>query len=502
MDENKAEIKSIKLYIEAINDFAISKDNANIIKGYIGLVQKYLKGISGTSEEKTSIEEIKSTFLEEYKKEIASVGPINELYSSLVMYGDNREFERMQRHNVKKYNRLYDKAINDNEDDKDSFFVYGDVEQRIVKMLKYYIRQKRKFSMDKKINKDEITGDIKRTLKEKIVKDYKNTISNMICFFDSYGLMDEYIKSTNKSLEESGLSNLMYDKRMPSSDRITEKGPINHPDDVIGILDAFSSENISSNILPEDILMLITFWQNRYCTARYDIAEALHVINELDLWEMLITGNESDISSIDESLINNITQKCIMLNEIISYNPETISKEAEKEYNEYLNQKGLLKDSQESSMQKDIILYKEFIGRNLGNFEISNDRFKYILIEWLQTKKLQVTDWGISTEQKEGEYSNIVYIDNPRMRMPTCIVIKNSVLEEFMRQTKTKKLPTFKGGMEITSDEYVDIIGQICIPNTQRFSERLKAEYEASQTNKTKASNNKSTKARIREFER
>ena len=185
--------------------------------------------------------------------------------------------------------------------------------------IKYISAEKKRRGLDyTNVKSDEIlqwVNDFRNNLSESLKDKMIISLQQKIGFLEEYGFLDEYIDENNEHLKKSGLPEVQLEKRNPLPDVMynsngEEISPEEHEEK--GVIDHFDRANLEKLSL-EELFLLELFWKSKYFNAKLETLEAISAIDCLELWPILIDGEDSEIEGFDDEKIKNALKKDVAL---------------------------------------------------------------------------------------------------------------------------------------------------------------------------------------------
>lgn len=284
--------------------------------------------------------------------------------------------------------------------------------------------------------------------------------------FKKHNLLEKYKKSNDKNMSKYGLEEYTY--------------PISGNDKEQGIEDIFSSKFLQTLEL-EDIIMLNTFWQNRYSKECQQIGEAIFAIDTLNLWDKILQGKDININDKEIKGVSNKI-KCVsqiaasIIKYVLGKNKEVSEEEIELGYKtvfsegeiekivqqEQENYRKIFKKqipSSKNNLGDDILTYKVVLNLVENIYIIRNSIFICRIRGLLNSKKCK--NWGIILDEFDKNIENeyvLIGIDQEGLNMPIRLHIKKEQLSEALRlYNKETKVPIYEGDKDF-------VIGNELIP--------------------------------------
>lgn len=178
-----------------------------------------------------------------------------------------------------------------------------------------------------------------KAITEKEIKDeQKALLEAAFSGLETYGITDECIDKANSVLQEENVKSLSFSKRIGLADDFCRET------DEVGLYDVLDKEFLKTMTV-EDVNLFSAFWQSRFFQGMQEIYTGLDIIDNLDLWQEIIDGNEEDIDKMDMGKLIPAIQKgrLILLIRDITKKGEEIPEELQEEYVKFLQEEGLPK---------------------------------------------------------------------------------------------------------------------------------------------------------------
>ena len=315
----------------------------------------------------------------------------------------------------------------------------------------------------------EIEGEIK--------KDLINSMKSMGRFFEQFNFIGRYKSLNSSKLKGMGLAEL---EQPLYKDRFGKKEVE---------LNKLFSEEVLEQCSVEDLLVLNTFWQNRFAKETERINNAIFALVEL---EVLEKGDKSTYSDDEMELIETKTELLKGISSIVS---KILNKKSEKKNNKIEYEYEAIDIRKEV---KEILLpfqkrYDEYIYEKTGKKgnNISNDYINYALLynqlenaykcknstmanilSMIYDDKSK-TNWGyiadeMSTSKKDSKFL-LIGIDYEGMNMPVRLHIERSLIKNFLKCRGEKmELPVYEGADDFIYNGNV-IPTQILMPASNKY---------------------------------
>ena len=218
----------------------------------------------------------------------------------------------------------------------------------------------------------------------------------------------------------------------------------------------------------EDVNLFSAFWQSKFFQNMQEIYTGLDIVDNLDLWQEFIDGNEEDIDKMDMRRITPAIQKArmIMLIRDTIKPGEEIPEELQKEYNKFLKEEGL----SEGNLEEELKQIRIETGA-LGNILTNIIAMQSAIIQDIKSNNMVIKKWGKIAEDDEFV---LLGINNPNFVGPTTMQLNKDMLEDWLKKIGDRKLPEFK--KEI-NQKYSDI-SSIYMPASPEFNRKKKAEIK------------------------
>lgn len=319
-------------------------------------------------------------------------------------------------------------------------------------------------------------------LKEELIKVMQFLYSK----FQEYGFLERYKKDNDRNMAKAGLKNYTY-----------EISTGKHSKEEIGIEELFSREFLETQDI-EDIIILCTFWQNRYSKEKMQIGEAIFAIDTLDLWDKILDGDKTEISDEEIEGVYNKT-KCVkelcssLFINLRGKHRDTLREDSEKgfqviddtaEIDKIVSQEsknyrqifnGILFTSS-NDLYDDIMGYKPILNHVENIYQIRNSMLGCKIRLLLNSKKCK--NWGVIQEEKnDNDPYILIGIDYEGFNMPIRLHIKKEFLIEILRDyNKETKVPIYEGDRDfIINSELIPT--NILMPLQKRQKNAVKEEF-------------------------
>lgn len=446
---------------ERIEEIRNKKYDEEAIKDALKRAQKYLKELAGDyKSEGLSIEEIREEALRELQKSLFAV-PKNGLkvYDLATKYRTVKELLKMEKRDNAKFNKLLNQAKElEDENPREELHTSMDMEKVKLSLVRNVIR-----SCKIRDNKDISTAlhNGKGMTEAEIKDEQKKVLEAVFSGLETYGITDEYIAKANAVLEGEDVGSLDFAKKVGLTDDFSKDT------DEIGLYDVLDKKFFKTMSV-EDVNLFSAFWQSKFFQNMQEIYTGLDIVDNLDLWQEFIDGNEEDIDKMDMRRITPAIQKArmIMLIRDTIKPGEEIPEELQKEYNKFLKEEGL----SEGNLEEELKQIRTETGA-LGNILTNIIAMQSAIIQDIKSNNMVIKKWGKIAEDDEFV---LLGINNPNFVGPTTMQLNKDMLEDWLKKIGDRKLPEFK--KEI-NQKYSDI-SSIYMPASPEFNRKKKAEIK------------------------
>ncbi len=435
-------------------------------EGIINLLKRlnaYLANFSENTEGEMTNKEVIQEFLEFYKNENQADPKLQSKYFLFLQYkGLKKLLEIIEDPN--QFKKLWNEALEkENNASQENLKIDVDLEKEIISTLRQFIRENNKKNPTYK----EISDYLKEN-KSKLGRSTKDTfiqsIQKSISYLNEFGFLDEYIKMYNDKAKELGLEGLELVKQNPIPDEQYQDGKLVKDTEDIGVLDAYSSENLERLSL-ETLCIMDYYWKSRYYKEMQLMSIVMQIIDENNLWDELCIKDSNKINELDSEHLKKLITKFLITRKIALNNVE-VTPELEEEYRKFLIDNGL----QVSSLRDDVkdkedeIKNNEMIRNQVAILEIIN------IIKLLQ-KDMNVKKYGILKDDQDSEDNHLTLaIEFSDFRGVMLVDICQQDLENFMRLAKkTGKLPEYDN-----DDGYIELTSIICMLENRYYKNKIK----------------------------
>ena len=277
---------------ERIEEIRNKKYDEEAIKDALKRAQKYLKELAGDyKSEGLSIEEIREEALRELQKSLFAV-PKNGLkvYDLATKYRTVKELLKMEKRDNAKFNKLLNQAKElEDENPREELHTSMDMEKVKLSLVRNVIR-----SCKIRDNKDISTAlhNGKGMTEVEIKDEQKKVLEAVFSGLETYGITDEYIAKANAVLEGEDVGSLDFAKKVGLTDDFSKDK------DEIGLYDVLDKKFFKTMSV-EDVNLFSAFWQSKFFQNMQEIYTGIDIVDNLDLWQKFIDGNEEDIDKMD-----------------------------------------------------------------------------------------------------------------------------------------------------------------------------------------------------------
>ena len=446
MDEKIKEIKS-KEYDEQEIKEALKK------------TQKYLKKLAGDyRSEGVTVEEIKEEAEKELQKNLLAV-PQNgfKLYDLSAKYRTVKELLKMEKRDTANFYRMVNQARElEQENPNEELYISLDMKKVKLSLLRNVIR-----TCKIRENKDILTalhngkGITEKEIKEKQKKALEAVFSGL----ETYGIIDEYIDRANLVLKEENVKSVSFAKKLGLADSFSNDR------DEIGLYDVLDDKFLQSMSV-EDVNLFSAFWQSEFLQYMQEMSTGIGIVNDLNLWQEIIDGTETDIDKIDIKKIIPAIQKSkliILIKDMLEQGEEK-PEELQKEYNKFLKEEGL----KEENLQEGVNRIKK-ITKTLENVLKNIITMKTSIIQDIKTNNMSIKEWG---KIEENDEFVLLGINNANFIGPVTMELNKETLEDWLNKIGNRKLPEYKQEFNPKNSA----ISNVYMPKTQAVKSRINKE--------------------------
>lgn len=485
------------------------------IKSYIKRIRKYVQEeLKGDSEEITS-QDCYEYYLENYSKEIGKKNniPVQVLFSGTSLYDAFKELIQYSKSNQKEFEKLFNAAKKEFEKDpKKTLYNSLNPDEQKKSAIKMILKKNpnlkiKQLAQEAQKNKNEIGAELKTML----IKSIQDNVE----FLDEMGFMDEYIKESNKVLEELNLNELKFERRNPRTDeryfdgkvaKYDENGKMIIEDENgkkikdeklyveyfenIGLIDNFDTEELE-RLSIDDLLLMDTFWKSKYLQERIELSKANNVIKFLDIENLIYNGTDADIDEYDDESITLASKRDLALTYLCRTPEESTGSINSNRYYKFLKKSGM---ERKKTLTEEVEEEKKEVLELTG--KACDIAFQEcIIIGKLRNnngKSMNIKDWGIVALEDENKENSVdtefpseevgIAIESQNFRGHLVMSLPKSFIIQYF-EDENVKLPRFKNEDKI-DHEYSKIMSMIYIPINEYFKSRVSMEYDKNPANK------------------
>lgn len=455
---------------EIFKEIENSEMDETEVKKYILKIKRVIGSAYENCKDEQSEEEIIKEYLEEYEKDLSFRGNGMQIFSDILMYNTYKRLLQDYKGNKINFDLVVKEARKQElESNKDKVRSGFNLKECMVSAIRYIIRTKN-ISKEKDIIR--VIQEEKSVLNNKIKEELIHIIEFSVRTLEEYGIIDEYIDSSNEELEELGLKELKYVKRNPIADKqYDEKGKEVKDVEDIGVLDSLSKENLEKYTV-EELQLMAAFWESKYFQERLGLSRAMATIKGLDLWNIILTGSTEDINNIEDSKIEKVLKKDTVLTYITKSNPE-ITEKVKEEYGEFLIRENI---SSDISLEEEVKALKSEVS-NLK--EVSKDVtvLGCFILHQLRTKDMKIKKWGTVKnieEEKNAQDELVIAIENKNFRGPLVVGFVKGVLLNFLGETNIE-LPEYDKEL---NPKFADITSKLFLPSNKFWTNVVNKAYK------------------------
>lgn len=458
MEENFRKI------IEIIKQTNMNPDET---KKYILLIKNVLGKALENCKDEQEESEILSEYLEEYKKDLGFRGDAQSIFGKMLKYSSYKKVLGNYKGNKSTFDSTMREAKRrENANRLENLTIKLDSIESMISAVRYAIRKSNTTSERWIIECiQEEKGKTSRELKNEMIKIIQHSVAEL----EEYGIIDEYIESSNSELEKLDLSGLKYSKRNPVADeQYNENGQLVENVEDIGVIDTFSTDNLK-NMSVEDLEIMAAFWESKYLQERLELSKAMSVIRTLDLWDIILHSDDEEIQKLDNDKIINALKKDLALTYLCKQEVE-ITPRIKRQYKKFLKQNNMNQDVQLEDEAKDIL--PEISNLNATAKDIGI--LEGLIVYQLKTKDIKIKKWGTIDEEENDSNGIVLAIENPNFRGPLVMEVPENILREFLEE-KNRQFPKYEKKL---NEEYCEIMSKLYLPANKFFATYVKNEFE------------------------
>ena len=509
--------------------------NPEITRKYLLRIKRFIEEIKENSEEELSEEQIKEIFDLEYKSDLKTKCESSDTYVALRKHSTCKKILDIFKGNKNEFNRRIKvaKRLEETSKEDDDLPLNFDYEKDMISALRGVLRRKQMRMYAGKSELELIKDEEQKNLRiaKKMMID---SIQKSIAYLEKFGIIDDYIKEANESLEKLNLSELKYTKRNPITDNevevipddrilplkdengneikyLKEDSKIKEEDEDIGVIDNFSTENLEKLSL-EDLLLLNTFWEAKAVDTSLEISKAKITASYLGIWDKIINEDEKAIKELDSKDIEMGLKKDLALTYLSRDGVELTDTIVEK-YIQFLDRTDENEESKDDdkkgkvrklfkgnkAKKEQLKLKKEEITNEMDKMKDEVSSFNYkvadvMTLECAIIEKLDAKDfktkmkWGVLEEFIKNDSKErkdvVIAIENPNFRGPLIMSIAKSSLRTFLDKDKIE-FPVYKNEL---NDEYTDIMAKLYLPKSKHFVKMARKKYDENPSSPLNAS--------------
>ena len=403
-----------EIFKEKIEELKKADMDVKKNKKYIIIVKRFLDDLFNKCKGEYTQEECLEEFLEYYAEGLKTDAK----------YGKNLEYAFAQYNSYKVLLNYFNKEKGkfkkivcaakekENKSNKEQLFNSLDIEQQLITSMRVILRR---FPNVKNEELQPLIQKCKKNLGEVVKKKLISSIQDSVAFLEEYGLLDEYIDESNKSLKELGLDSISFIKRNPLPDEMGDgRGNIIKYDDNgelckydengiiiadgedlekyeedIGVLDSFDTEYLES-LSPESLLMMDASWKSLYFEERIEMSKAISTIRILNLWPDLLEKGEDFIENINDELMSNALKRDLALT-FLCKNNNKITPRMKTQYSRFIEESDMIDGKGIEEELREV----EGDVENLINTSNNLALEKCLIIRKLKDKEIPVKNWGV-----------------------------------------------------------------------------------------------------------
>lgn len=450
---------------EKIEEIKKEQMNPEETKKYILAIKSVIRPIYDYSKGELSQEQIISEFLEEYEKNLQFKGNARTIYFDMSRYDTYKRILQEYKGNKQSFNWIVKEAKKMEDTQKRTVIsnLQSEYKQEMVSAVRNIIRTKGA-TKDKDILSaiDEEKGKLEKNIRTQMVHIIHSSVSTI----EEYGFLDEYIESSNEDLEKLGLSELKYLKRNPIPDeQYDSEGNLVKDVEDIGIIDALSEEELEK-VPVEELLLMTAFYESKYFQERLGISKAMSVIKTLDMWDVILHGDNNDIEGFDNSKIEGALKKDLAINYLCDDNIE-ITNKMRKQYRKFLKTQEMYETKEIDDEISETSVEISNLENAAGDIAILED----LILQCLKSKTLKVKDWGVLDAE---DNSVTVALESKKFRGPLIMGVPTSIIKKYCGNDEVC-FPRYNKKIDLT---YSNIMSKLFIPSNNFFKNTLKEAYK------------------------
>lgn len=445
-------------------DILNSKYNTTEVKETLKRVQKYIKKMAGNyKDEGATLDEVKEQALSEKDSNFDMLYDVMTIYNYSAQFRGVRELLKINKHQPLKFKKMCDYALKKEENSSDEeLYSSFNMQEYTMSLLRTIIREN-------KIDKAE--GILRKLSKGKdfternIKKENLKILTQIFRSLNNYGIIDEYVELNNLFLKEHGIESVSYLKETGVADDYSSDR------DDIGLFDVFDKK-VFDNMSSEEINLFSTVWQNIFLEEMEKIYICFSVIENLDLWEVIIDGNDEQIEQIsDKSILAALQKENFLM--FLKNNLEAVEEVPESllnRYYEFIEKNGIRK----KELKEEILTFgkeADFLSKVLEN----NTNMQTIVIQDLKSNNLQNRKWGVI--ENDEEFCMLI-IRNSNFVGPIAIKMQTRTLESCLKKIGNTKFPKYKNA----NPQLIEKLCRICIPANESYNKKVEETAKESST--------------------
>lgn len=449
---------------EIIEEIKKSNVNPEETKKYILSIKEVLKEFYDDCKEELSDEEIIDGYLDEYSKDLEFRGNAKSIFYGMAKYEAYKSVLKEFKGNKNNFNSIIKEAKKMEIREQGAMIQNSqrDYRSAMVSAVRYIIRSKRITSDSDIID---VIKSEKKVLEEDLRRRMIAIIHPSVSMLEEYGFLDEYIEKSNKDLEKLGLAELKFSKRNPIPDEQYDlDGNLVKDVEDIGVIDALSKEELDKIPL-EELHGVAAFYESKYLQRRLGISKALSVIKTLDLWDVILHGEDKDIEEFDDEKIKAALKKDIAVT-YLSSDILNVTNKMRKQYRKFLISQGMY-------ATKDIEEEANEIAPEIANLESAAGDIAILeglIMQQLQTKSMKVKKWGVLDVSEEEA---VIAIESKNFRGPLIMAVSKGIIERFCG-TDESKLPQYDKEID---EKYANIMSMIYTPSNDFYTNTISNAY-------------------------
>lgn len=333
---------------------------------------------------------------------------------------------------------------------------------------KIYFKSERE-TIEEKIK--EHTCESRKKLKEDCIKH----ITESIKFLNTFGLLEDFTNSNNKSYRKVYINNINYT-----------------PEQVKELL----SEEKLKKLNIEELMVLSSYWTNRVNKVLQHINMALFIINDKEILKEDKKEKNGIRYVVTEEDVINIILKMNVIHKIYldiykqiesteEYKPviklnkhiQEVQRTYGKQYKKYFDR---LFPNSENNLKNDIIDSSLYENARYNSYKVKTFNMQALLVCLCNSNSKNIENFGYIEEKDKGKKEILIGVDVKGLNMQYALHMPKHVVLEYLKEAQGNTMfPKYQGSEDFTLREGEMLKSHILVPLTEEADNQIKLATEA-----------------------